>query len=62
MQLTIQNVFALVLSLIGPAPSDTPKQLQLKPGDQIVAIGDSITAGGGYLRDSASASTMSGTV
>ena len=41
----------MVLALIGPAPADTPKQLQLKPGDQIVAIGDSITAGGGYLRD-----------
>ena len=25
--------------------------MQLKPGEQIVAIGDSITAGGGYLRD-----------
>jgi len=45
------NVLAVVLSLIGPAPSDTPKHLQLKPGDRIVAIGDSITAGGGYLRD-----------
>ncbi len=51
MNFTIQSIFALVLTLIGPAPSDTPKQLQLKPGDQIVAIGDSITAGGGYLRD-----------
>ena len=36
---------------LAPLPPDTPKQLQLKPGDQIVAIGDSITAGGGYLRD-----------
>ncbi len=51
MHLTIDKVFALVLSLIGPAPSDTPKQLQLKPGEQIVAIGDSITAAGGYLRN-----------
>ena len=41
----------MVLALVGPAPADTPKELQLKPGDQIVAIGDSITAGGGYLRD-----------
>ncbi len=49
--LNLQNILALVLSLIGPAPSDTPKELQLKPGDQIVAIGDSITAAGGYLRD-----------
>ena len=51
MNIAVQNIFAVVLSLIGPAPSDTPKQLQLKPGDQIVAIGDSITAAGGYLRD-----------
>ena len=47
----VQNIFALVLSLIGPAPADMPKQLQLQAGDQIVAIGDSITAAGGYLRD-----------
>jgi lysophospholipase L1-like esterase len=45
------TLFALVLSLIGPPPADTPKGVQLKPGDKIVAIGDSITAGGGYLRD-----------
>ena len=51
MNLAVSKVFALVLSLIGPPPADTPKELQLKPGDQIVAIGDSITAGGGYLRD-----------
>jgi lysophospholipase L1-like esterase len=41
----------MVISLIGPPPADTPKDLQLKAGDTIVAIGDSITAGGGYLRD-----------
>jgi lysophospholipase L1-like esterase len=51
MNLVIGKLFAMALSLVGPAASDTPKQLQLKPGDQIVAIGDSITAGGGYLRD-----------
>ncbi len=51
MNFTIPNLFALVLTFIGPPPADTPQQLQLKPGDQIVAIGDSITAGGGYLRD-----------
>jgi lysophospholipase L1-like esterase len=45
------KLFALVLSLIGPPPAETPKDLQLKAGDKIVAIGDSITAGGGYLRD-----------
>jgi lysophospholipase L1-like esterase len=45
------KLFAVVLSLIGPPPQDTPKDLQLKEGSQIVAIGDSITQGGGYLRD-----------
>ncbi|MHB1034045.1 MAG: SGNH/GDSL hydrolase family protein [Pirellulales bacterium] len=45
------KLFAMVLSLIGPPPADSPKEFQLKPGDKIVAIGDSITAGGGYLRD-----------
>jgi lysophospholipase L1-like esterase len=47
----VVKLFALVLSLIGPPPADTPKDLQLNAGDKIVAIGDSITAGGGYLRD-----------
>ena len=47
----VGKLFAMVLSLVGPPPADTPKELQLKPGDKIVAIGDSITAGGGYLRD-----------
>jgi lysophospholipase L1-like esterase len=46
----VQTIFAIVLSLVGPAPQDTPKELQLKRGDQIVCIGDSITAGGRYLR------------
>lgn len=49
--LHLKSVFAVVLSLVGPAPPDAPKQLQLKPGDTIVAIGDSITEFGGYLRD-----------
>ena len=44
------TLFAAVLALIGPAPKDTPKQFQLKEGQQIVAIGDSITQFGGYLR------------
>jgi acyl-CoA thioesterase I len=51
MQMVAKSVFMIALSLIGPPPGDTPKQLQLKPGDKIVAIGDSITQGGGYLRD-----------
>jgi acyl-CoA thioesterase I len=47
----MMKIFAAILSLVGPVPEDTPKQLQLKQGDTIVAIGDSITEGGGYLRD-----------
>jgi lysophospholipase L1-like esterase len=47
----VAKLFTLILSLIGPAPADTPKELQLQPGDKIVAIGDSITQAGGYLRD-----------
>ena len=45
------KLFAMVLSLIGPPPADSPKEFQLKPGDKIVAMGDSITQGGGYLRE-----------
>ncbi|MDB5332101.1 MAG: lipolytic protein family [Phycisphaerales bacterium] len=47
----LAKLVASLLALIGPAPKDMPTELQLKQGDQIVAIGDSITAGGGYLRD-----------
>ena len=48
----MQTIFAIVLSLIGPpgqyvAPAS--KTLQIKEGQQIVAIGDSITQLGGYL-------------
>jgi len=47
---TVTGLFAMMLSILGPAPQDMPRQLQLKEGDTIVAIGDSITQGGGYLR------------
>lgn len=48
------NLFAMILALIGP-PQTQPaereeKSLRLKTGEQIVAIGDSITEAGGYLR------------
>jgi len=46
---SLAKLFASLIAILGPAPADSPKELQLKPGDQIVAIGDSITAGGGYL-------------
>jgi hypothetical protein len=48
---TAISILALMLSLLGPAPADSPQTLELKPGDKIVAIGDSITSQGVYLRD-----------
>ena len=55
MQLDLMKMYAFLLSLLGPATDDPnlgmPKSLILKPGDQIVAIGDSITQAGGYLKD-----------
>ena len=53
--------FAMVLSLVGPTPKKVPAALQLKAGDTIVAIGDSITAGGRNrpLRPEASRSSRS---
>ncbi len=47
----LSTLFIAVMALVGPPPADTPAQLQLKPGDTIVAIGDSITEQGGYVRD-----------
>jgi lysophospholipase L1-like esterase len=47
----IEKLFVMVLALVGPAPKDSPKKIELKPGDTIVAIGDSITQAGGYLLD-----------
>lgn len=51
MTAVVEKLFAVALALLGPAPADCPKDLQLKPGDKIVAIGDSITGQGGYMRD-----------
>ena len=50
MSMGIAGLFMLAVSLVGPAPKGTPGTLQVKPGQTIVAIGDSITAAGGYLR------------
>jgi lysophospholipase L1-like esterase len=47
----LAKILASLIAMLGPAPADMPKELQLKPGDQIIAIGDSITQDGGYLRD-----------
>ncbi len=48
--------YAMLLGLLGPAPAgepniNMPRELIVKPGSQIVAIGDSITAAAGYLND-----------
>ncbi len=48
--LAAENLLPEAVKLVGPA-KDAPKDLLLKAGDQIVCMGDSITAGGGYLRD-----------
>ena len=45
-----EKVLAAALTLVPPAPA-VPPALELKAGETLVAIGDSITAGGGYLRD-----------
>ena len=52
MNADLAALLAALLSILGPAPKDAnlPTELRLKPGDQIVAIGDSITQGGGYLK------------
>jgi len=44
-----EKLLAKAIALVGPA-GDTPKKPILKAGDSIVCMGDSITAGGGYLR------------
>jgi acyl-CoA thioesterase I len=46
-----EKLFAEALKLVGPPAGEVPKELLLKAGDSVVCIGDSITAGGGYLRD-----------
>lgn len=43
------KLLAEAIKLVGPAEA-APKELLLKSGDQILCMGDSITAGGGYLR------------
>jgi lysophospholipase L1-like esterase len=47
------GLFAAVLSLVGPPatrPAGRPGgELKIRPGEQIVAMGDSITQAGGYL-------------
>ncbi len=47
----IAKLLAAMLGILGPAPANQSKELGLKSGDQIVAIGDSITRAGGYLHD-----------
>lgn len=45
----LSKLFAVVLALVSPSKNASP-ELLLKSGDSIVAMGDSITQGGGYLR------------
>jgi len=51
MALSLAKLLSLLLAVVGPAASkDAPKEFMLKQGDLIVAMGDSITEGGGYLK------------
>lgn len=50
MNVDLAKVFAMVLALVSPAKEPGP-ELLLKSEGSIVAMGDSITQGGGYLRD-----------
>src|SRR5271156_5477915 len=45
------SLLAALVQLLGPTPADQTPEFQLRAGDQIVAIGDSITQAGGYLRN-----------
>src|SRR5262249_28225138 len=52
----LMSLYAILLGLLGPPPVgepnvNMPNRLILKSGSQIVAIGDSITQAGGYLKD-----------
>ena len=44
------KILETTLTLIGPAESPAPKELRIKAGDRVAFMGDSITAGGGYIR------------
>lgn len=46
-----ENLIAKVLPWVGVPSPDKPKKFLLQKGNVIVAIGDSITDAGGYLRD-----------
>ena len=48
--LDLSKLFATVLALISPV-KEAPNALLLKQGESIVAMGDSITQAGGYLRN-----------
>src|SRR5690349_876753 len=51
MQLSLAKLLMMLVPLVSPVTAkDAPKELILKPGDQIVAMGDSITQAGGYLK------------
>jgi lysophospholipase L1-like esterase len=49
MQEVTVEFFATILNSLNPAPQDTPKTFQLQQGQQLAAIGDSITWAAGYV-------------
>ena len=48
--LHIDKILDSTLTLVGPAEVPSPKELRVKAGDKVAFMGDSITAGGGYIR------------
>src|SRR4051812_39207289 len=49
--MSLAKLLSLLLTAVSPAGSkDAHKEVELKAGDQIVAMGDSITEQGGYLK------------
>ena len=44
------QILADALALVGPPEGAPAKELRIKPGDRVAFMGDSITAGGGYVR------------
>lgn len=49
------KVLADALAWTGPAEGEAAKEVQIKPGDKVSFMGDSITAQGGYVRLAAAA-------
>ena len=47
----LEKLFAMALALVGPRPADSPKQMQLKPGQRSSPSAIRSRQEGGYLRN-----------